>query len=637
MNQLLDWLDDRTGIRELARHALMEPVPGGSRWRYVTGSMLVLAFVTQVITGVFLWMCYSPGTQNAWESVYYIQHEMTGGWFLRGLHHTMAQAMVVLLPIHLLQVVVDKAYVAPREFNYWLGLVLMLIVLALGLTGYLLPWDQKGYWATSVATNLMGLAPGGPYLQKLVVGGSNYGQHTLTRFFALHAGLLPGLLVVVLVGHLALFRRHGLTAYRPDPARDQFFWPHQVMKDSVAFVLLLAVICAVVGMEGGAELGAPADPTENYDAARPEWYFLFLFQMLKWFHESEFLGAIVVPGLIVGYLFLLPLIGKIQAGHLLNVVVLVGLTGCAGYLTYEAIYQDRYAAWHDDPPGEDATPAERQLYADSEAYLRAVDEGEKEAHRVHQLARHFGIPRDGMLTQVRHDPEIMGPRIFREKCAGCHSYLDPDGVGIASSASEPGSGAPNLYGFGSREWLTGLLDPARIATSQYFGDTAQGRQGEDDTYPSGGMVEFVHDALTDLGAEQQEELAALVSAVSAEAELARQEAVDQTAVENGTIERGLRAFRDEFGCADCHKLGDSGELGAAPDLTGWGSYEWLVGMIRQPEHERFYEVSNDRMPAFGASDNDAENLLTAEQIDLLARWIREELRVLDETPPASVH
>ena len=176
MGFLLDWLDDRTGYRDLAREALYERIPGGARWRYVWGSTLVFAFVTQMITGIFLWMCYSPSSRTAWESVYYIQYEMTGGWLLRGIHHYMAQMMVVLMVIHLLQVVIDGAYRAPREFNFWLGLILMMIVFGLGLTGYLLPWDQKGYWATAVATNIAGIVPViGGSLQKIVVGGSEYG------------------------------------------------------------------------------------------------------------------------------------------------------------------------------------------------------------------------------------------------------------------------------------------------------------------------------------------------------------------------------------------------------------------------------------------------------------------------------
>src|SRR3569833_2388903 len=141
MKALIAWLENRTGYRYLMHEALYERIPGGARWRYAWGSTLVYAFVVQLITGMFLWMAYSPSGQTAWESVYYIQYEMNFGWLLRGIHHFMAQAMVVLLALHLMQVVIDGEYRAPREFNFWLGLILMQIVLALSLTGYLLPWD----------------------------------------------------------------------------------------------------------------------------------------------------------------------------------------------------------------------------------------------------------------------------------------------------------------------------------------------------------------------------------------------------------------------------------------------------------------------------------------------------------------
>ena len=156
---LLDWLDHRTGYKEVLSDALYERVPGGARWRYIWGSTLVFTFFVQVITGFFLWAAYCPSAQTAWESVYFIQEVMFLGWLVRGIHHYAAQLMIVLMGIHLIQVVVDGAYRAPREINFWLGLILMQIVLGLSLTGYLLPWDQKGYYATQVATNIVGSAP----------------------------------------------------------------------------------------------------------------------------------------------------------------------------------------------------------------------------------------------------------------------------------------------------------------------------------------------------------------------------------------------------------------------------------------------------------------------------------------------
>ena len=131
MKSLFDWLDQRTGYRRLVHEALNENVPGGARWRYVWGSTLTFAFAIQVITGLALWMAYSPSNQSAWESVYYIQHEMWGGWFLRGLHHYTAQFMTLLLVLHLMQVVIDGAYKAPREVNFWTGVTAAMLVATL--------------------------------------------------------------------------------------------------------------------------------------------------------------------------------------------------------------------------------------------------------------------------------------------------------------------------------------------------------------------------------------------------------------------------------------------------------------------------------------------------------------------------
>jgi len=628
ISNLGNWLDNRTGHRQLLSEALYENVPGGSRWIYVTGSMLVFAFVVQVITGIFLWMYYSPSSQNAWESVYYIQNELQGGWLLRGVHHYMAQAMIVLLPLHLLQVVLCKAYVAPREINYWLGLVLMLIVLGLGLTGYLLPWDQKGYWATKVATELMSLPPGGGYLQKLVVGGSEYGHLTLTRFFALHAGVLPGLLVLVLGLHIAMFRKHGITAHSSERRPDEYFWPAQVLKDSVACLVLLMIVVAVVCWRG-AELGPPAEPTESYGAARPEWYFLFLFQLLKKCEvvgASEFVGAIVVPTLVMIFLFALPLVAKVRFGHVVNVMVILAIMMSAGYLTYEAIDHDNFAARHrnDEPSDPEKRLLWQERIVDSERFHEAQQQAHHEYERVQELVDFFGIPREGAsVGLVRNDPEIQGPRIFRRTCASCHSYLDPDGAGIPGP--EPPEdwdgrtpyGAPNLYGFASRAWIAGLLDPARIESTDYFGATAHGMRDEEGAFKSEGMVEFVHENLD----PSEDDVKAMAITLSAEASLISQRDADAVAKSDGTLDAGREAMIDTYSCTDCHRFHQDDDPEMAPDLTGYGSAKWLYDFIANPA--RFYGDNNDRMPAFAQHpDEPARNLLSEHDMKMLVRWLR---------------
>lgn len=622
MSALLDWLDDRTGIRDLTHAALYEHIPGGSRWRYVWGSTLVFAFSVQVITGTFLWMCYSPSSQTAWESVYYIQHEMQGGWLLRGLHHFMAQAMVVLLGLHLLQVVVDGAYRAPREVNFWLGLILMQIVLGLSLTGYLLPWDQKGYWATRVATNLMGIVPvAGPAIQKLVVGGADYGHQTLTRFFALHAGVLPGLLIFFLVLHIALFRRHGVHTRPPYSRPDTTFWPDQVLKDAVAclavllFVLFFVVRPAMAGGHGprygdylGAELGAPADPSNEYSAARPEWYFLFLFQFLKLFQGSggdsaellELMGAIVVPGLVLLVLALMPLVGRWKLGHRFNLAFLVILFAGIGALTGLAIYDDRLAAYRRQPDAADEHLA--QQFEASQAYLKAVEAAEMDAQRAIVLARRpEGIPPTGMLSVLRKDAKSQGPRLFGRYCASCHTHADSTIVPAKPSASD-------LTNFATRQWIAGLLDSEQIDGPHYFGETAH-KKGE--------MQQFVKETLAQADQGQVEQA---VAALSAEAELRGRQSLESG--ERDTIEQG-RAQIKELGCTDCHKFHDHGEPGSAPELTGYGSYDWLTGMIGNPAHERFYGDNNDRMPAFAEhQDKPESNIISPANLDLLVRWLR---------------
>lgn len=644
------WIEDRTGLGSFFYELLYENIPGGSRWRYVTGSMLVFAFTVQVITGIVLWMCYSPGSQNAYESVYWIQNELTGGWLLRGIHHFMAQAMVALLPLHLLQVVIDKAYRPPREFNFWTGLILMLITLGLSLTGYLLPWDQKGYWATQVATNLMTLAPGGEYVQKLLIGGSSYGHYTLTRFFALHTGILPALLVFFLVCHLILFRRHGITAVRSNRP-DQYFWPYQVLKDGVACLILFVIVLLLVihfdvpgVLRGswhrpdlGAHLGPPANPVGDYRAARPEWYFLFLFQFLKKFEQSEVFGAIVVPSLVLAYLFLMPILGRVAIGHYVNVFVLLGLLGGIVYLTGESIYEDYYAKWNKhrleefkDRP-DDLARYEDRMKA-SEDFLAAIQQADREYHRLRELVSYYGIPREGAFVLLANDPEIQGPKLFAAKCASCHSYLDDNKQGIAgpTPSQEGPYGAPNLYGFASRSWLRGLLDPEHIVTTDYFGGTKHGWRDADGSYPSGGMVEFVRDNLKDLSDAKRKELEDLIAMLSAEAALPYQRDIDERARQDGTLERGKAAFRS-LGCTDCHKLGDEGEA-VGPDLTGYGSAEWLVRMISNPAHESLYGDNNDRMPAFAPDPMRPElNQLSPQQIELLARWIRRDAAQLAGT------
>ncbi len=590
MKKLIAWLDDRTGMNGLLHEALFERIPGGARWRYVWGSTLSFCFVVQILTGLVLWMAYSPSSTTAWESVYYIQNEMTGGWLLRGLHHYTAQAMHVLLVLHLLQVVVDGAYKAPREVNYWFGLVLLFLTLGLGLTGYLLPWDQKGYGATKVATSLAGIVPGlGPSLQKLIVGGSDYGHHTLTRFFALHAGVLPGLMIAAIVAHVALFRKHGITAKQPYRKPDANFWPDQILMDGVACLAVLGAVLYFTVKHHGAELYAPADATQPFNAARPEWYFLFLFEFLKlhvltdlFGHHGEFVGAILVPGLVCGVLAVMPFLAKWRLGHRFNLGFLAVLLTSATLLTVRSIRSD----------------------AANPGFQTAMAQAQAQSERIGALIRaNGGIPPGGAGALLREDPATTGPRLFAQHCAGCHRYDGHDGLGVVSKDLPS---APDLQGFGSREWLAGFLEAGRITNHAYFGGTR---------FREGKMVKYVTTKLPKLHAGNPSALEAMVAAVSAEAALPGQR--EKEAKEGTMIEQGRAHVRETFACTDCHAFRKPDEEASGPDLTGWGSREWIMAITTDPGHARFYGKRNDRMPAFGK-----EGRLTPKESGLIADWIR---------------
>ena len=575
----MDWIDDRSGIRGLVKEALYEKVPGGARWRYVWGSCLTFVFFTQVVTGTLLWMFYAPSAQTAWESVYFLQYHVAGGWFLRGVHHYMAQAMIVLLVLHLMQVVIDGAYKAPRELNFWFGVLMMGVTLALSLTGYLLPWDQKGYWATAVATNLMAEVPLiGPALQKIVVGGSEYGHHTLTRFFALHAGVLPASLVALVVAHIYLFRKHGIHVKEPRPKRDSYFWPDQVLKDAIACLAVLLAVVALTIYFRGAPLGPPADPSNEFPA-RPEWYFLFLFQLLK--YVPAFWGAVIIPAFLGLWMFLTPFIGKSKGGHQFNVGFWWVLIAGSAALTGMAISEDQANLKHG----------------------AAIEEANWQADRVIKIADSEGIPPAGAVTLLRKDPQNQGRRLFAAHCASCHRYNGHDGRGFP--VDEPQSAA-DLAGFASVEWITELLDYDHYVSEKYFGGTK---------FKDGTMARKVLAKYTD---EEKELLPDIARLLADGAQLPYEESLDEDTREEllSLYYNDDLKFEDGRACIECHDI-DSEDEGSAPDLTGYGSREWLIAFIENPEDKRFYGKKNDRMPCYGR-----DGKLKDEEIAILVDWIR---------------
>jgi ubiquinol-cytochrome c reductase cytochrome b subunit len=390
-----DWVDHRTGLPTAIRTFLYEDIPASSGWHQVFGSVAIFLFLVQALTGALLAFNYAPTPGDAYNSLRYILTEVTAGRLMRGLHHWGASMMIVVVVLHMVQVFLYGAYKKPREATWMVGVVLFLLTLAYGLTGYLLPWDNRAYWGTVVTTRIAAQAPlVGSYLTRLLGGDEAIGVVTFARFFGLHVLLLPPATALLIAIHVYLVRKHGVAPIPGDESLpSKKFYPQQVLKDTIAiflafFVLFLMAVMVRVPLE------QLADPTDIAYIPRPEWYFLFLFQALKFFKGPlEVIGSTVLPGLAVLLLILVPFLDrnamiKVTRRTFAAAAVVLAMLGWGG-LTMAAVM---------------TTPkAEAQL---------AID---------------YSEPTDWMQLSPE---ELAGAGYFRaENCASCHPLTGGTGVG----------------------------------------------------------------------------------------------------------------------------------------------------------------------------------------------------------------
>ncbi len=209
----VDWVGERTSLSGGLRWLMFRKVPKGTNWFYTLGSATMFAFLSQAVTGVFLAMYYDPSITHAYESARYITNEVFLGEFVRGMHKWGSSVMVILIFLHMARTFFFGAYKYPRELNWLIGVVLLILTFVMSLTGYLLPFDQRSYWATVVASNITGTGPlVGPFLADFLRGGAEFGSTTLSRFYAIHMLLVPGLIAALIGAHLYLVAKLGITA-----------------------------------------------------------------------------------------------------------------------------------------------------------------------------------------------------------------------------------------------------------------------------------------------------------------------------------------------------------------------------------------------------------------------------------------
>jgi len=599
LKKSLDWLDNRSDYRRILLPLRRRVLPNGPSWAYTSASCLFWLFLIELITGLLLMTTYSPSTATAWASVHYIE-QTTAGSFIRGLHFFIAQALIVLLVVHVMRVLLTAAFRAPRELIWITGLLLLPLMVVWAITGNPLSGSQKGVSQIEVEGNIIGSTPVvGKYIQKILIGGNEVGNLTLTHLYFLHVGLMPILVILLLMIHIAQIYRHGLSqaTAKPSADRQRPYWPYQTVRNMLVLTCMLGLI-SFFAYQYGAPLEAPADP-ELANIPRPEWYFLSLFELRGYFSgEWEFIATMVIPGVVLLFFLLVPFIDHLlseRTSYVMRFIVVVVGGAVVATLTAQPALRD----WKDDH------------------FQQAAEQAHHLADRAREIADINGIPPEGAITLLRDDAKTQGPLLFKQHCISCHSHVDQQGRGLA--AEKPS--APNLFGIGRQAWIAGMLDPERIAGEHYFGNTE---------FADGEMVSTLVDLFDQAELSEEEEkgavnalrrqLSQVAAALSAEADVPNHD--ESYTAED--VAQGKELLTGDLTCTDCHRFYDEGELGSAVDLTGYASREWLMAIIADPEHERFYaDDRNDRMPSFAKDANDPRsNLLAPSRLGLLVDWLR---------------
>jgi cytochrome b6 len=336
--RLWSWLDERVGLADLEKlaHKKQVPVHRHQLWYYF-GGMTLFLFIVQVMTGILLLLYYRPSAEEAYESVQFLMADVEFGWLVRSIHAWSANLMIVALFVHLFSVLLLKAYRRPREMTWVSGVALLGLALGFGFTGYLLPWNELAFFATKVGTEITGAVPlVGGFLLRLLRGGTEVTGATLTRFYGIHVAVLPALVTVLLGVHLYLVQRHGMSvppgvARAGGAPRTMPFVPDFLLRDLVGWLVALAILAALAAFFP-AELGKKADPFAPAPIGiKPEWYFMFMFQTLKYLPshilwiEGEVVG-ILGFGLAGAFLLLWPFFDRrAQRGESSRVFTAIGL------------------------------------------------------------------------------------------------------------------------------------------------------------------------------------------------------------------------------------------------------------------------------------------------------------------------
>ena len=310
MSSMGQWLSERIPINTVQlRELTNEPVPNHlKRWWFALGGTPAYLFLVQIVTGILLAFYYQPSPSSAYESVAYVTNEAAFGWYLRGLHKWAATLMIAAVILHQMRVYFTGAYRRPRELNWVIGMALLCCTLMTGFTGYSLVYEQLSYWGATVGANISDSVPVvGGFAKQLLLGGDSYNDRTLSRFYILHAAVLPATIVVLVAIHIMFIRLHGVTELEIDdapadePKHFNFFPDHLLTEITIGLVLM--IVLSVLATVIPATMGPKADPLTTPEIIKPEWFFYVSFRWLKLFSLTF---AVISTGFIVAAMFLWP-------------------------------------------------------------------------------------------------------------------------------------------------------------------------------------------------------------------------------------------------------------------------------------------------------------------------------------------
>jgi ubiquinol-cytochrome c reductase cytochrome b subunit len=452
LKALWAWFDARLKVRETLLPMMLHPIPKGAAgpmgWWYVFGSASLTMFLLQIVTGIGLALVYVPTADQAYRSLEYLNYEQPWGWFLRSMHYWSGSAMTMMVAVHMTQVFLHGSYKYPRELTWMVGVILFLLTLGMMFSGQVLRWDTDAYWGVGVGASMAGRVPGlGPTLVHLLLGGPVIGGDTLSRFFALHVFVIPGLLIVMLAMHLWLVLKCGISAppvagqpvdpktyheeYEKELKQGEPFLGPAMLKDAFFSALVVIVVVTIAALAGPKGPSDPPDPTLAGANPRPDWPFLWLFGVLSLSPPGlETFIILGFPIVLIAGLLAVPIISRRgeraprkRPVAVLTVIVIWTTLGVFTYEGYTSPWSPIMDAWSSDP-----------------------------------------IPEN--LIQKMTPAQLQGALVFQNKnCRNCHAL---DGLG--------GKRGPDLTSVGTRLTRDQLIDQVSNGTPGGGNMPAYGKQ-----------------------------------------------------------------------------------------------------------------------------------------------------------------